>query len=201
MRIFYICSYGGCGSKILYEYLQNFGKVEHIHSRNPPDKLEYLGGRGEIKVKKYGEWFSGKKIPEEELYKYTVIYIYRNPVKSIYSRFTIKNHLKHIQTNTNNTLDDVLKTKTDLFGISEFYNNYTCHNKNRNYKIYCIKYEDLFNNFKILNETLGLPDNQTLYISKKETQREYDTEQVKVLEEIYKDVIDDMNNNKFIEIV
>ena len=42
-KIFYICSYGGSGSTMLANYLSNFGKVFHIHSRYPPKKLTYTG--------------------------------------------------------------------------------------------------------------------------------------------------------------
>ena len=42
-KIFYVCSYGGSGSKMLCAALRKYGKVEHIHSRNPPDKLCYIG--------------------------------------------------------------------------------------------------------------------------------------------------------------
>lgn len=40
---YYICSYGGCGSTVLMNYLSNFGNVYHIHDRYPPSKLKYVG--------------------------------------------------------------------------------------------------------------------------------------------------------------
>ena len=43
MKTFYVCSYGGCGSKMLCNALQNYGHVKHVHSRYPPDKLQYIG--------------------------------------------------------------------------------------------------------------------------------------------------------------
>lgn len=87
-KIFYVCSYGGCGSKMLCNALRKFGKVEHVHSRKPPDKLQYIGKNGGGNV--YCEWFNGIIIPDDELNKYFVIYIYKNPVKSIMSRFIIR---------------------------------------------------------------------------------------------------------------
>lgn len=95
-KTFYICSYGGCGSKMLCTALEKYGNVKHIHSRKPPNKLEYIGK--EHGGTSYHEWFNGVVIPEEKLKNYYVIYIYRNPVCSIQSRFTNKNHLKHVQT-------------------------------------------------------------------------------------------------------
>ena len=40
---YYICSYGGTGSTVLFNYLANFGNVYHIHDRYPPKKLQYIG--------------------------------------------------------------------------------------------------------------------------------------------------------------
>ena len=42
-KVFYVCSYGGCGSKMLCEYLAHFGTIKHVHSRNPPNKLTQIG--------------------------------------------------------------------------------------------------------------------------------------------------------------
>ena len=113
-KIFYVCSYGGCGSKMLCKYLSNFGEVKHIHSRNPPNKLEYIYDNkykltefnyrnlicdNNYNDYKYNEWFNNIEIPKNELNNYYVIYIYKNPVKSIYSRFKNIKHLTHIQVN------------------------------------------------------------------------------------------------------
>ena len=97
-----------------------------------------------------------EKIPENQINNYRIIYIYKNPINSILSRFTNPNHLQHIQTNKNTKIIDLLKTEKDLYGIKEFYNNYT-KNEKRNYKILCIKYEDLFENQNILSKiyTIG----------------------------------------------
>jgi len=38
---YYICSYGGSGSTILFNYLSHFGNVYHIHDRYPPNNLQY----------------------------------------------------------------------------------------------------------------------------------------------------------------
>tara|TARA_B110000285_G_C14866589_1_gene487139 strand:- start:488 stop:664 length:177 start_codon:yes stop_codon:yes gene_type:complete len=43
IKNFYICSYGGCGSKMLTAALSNYGNTQHIHSKTPPDKLEFIG--------------------------------------------------------------------------------------------------------------------------------------------------------------
>ena len=185
MTTFYVCSYGGSGSKMLCNALSKYGNVEHIHYRNPPLELEYIGNKNGVKC--YREWFNGVKIPKDELHKYTVIYIYRNPVASILSRFYIPEHLEHVQVDKNIKLQDVLNEKKDLYGITEFYNNYT-ESKKRNYPIYCIKYEDIFNKQNEISKILNVGP---LNLSNKSTAERRNHE----LEYIYKDLIDKMSKN------
>jgi len=189
VKKFYVCSYGGSGSKMLYLALNKYGKVKHIHSRNPPNKLEYIGN--EKGGKTYCEWFNGIVIPEAELKDYYVIYIYRNPSFSIPSRFTKSKHLVHIQTNRSIKLNDVLTTKKDLYKIREFHDNYTKPNEKRNYKIYCIKYEDIFDKQDELSNLLGIGKlNMVNQSIRKNSNKE--------LDKIYADLIEEMNKNNFI---
>lgn len=190
-KIFYICSYGGCGSTMLCDALKKYGKSVHVHSRNPPDKLEYCGN--EKGGKTYLEWFNGIVIPENELENYYVIYIYRNPSFAIPSRFKNPAHLEHIQINKTIKLNNVLSSGKDLYKIKDFYDNYTKTNKNRNYKIYCIKYEDIFDKQDELSNLLkigklNLVDKSSRKIS------------IKKLDNIYSDLINEMNKNDFITI-
>ena len=95
VKKFYVCSYGGSGSTLLCQSLKKYGKTYHIHSRKPPKELEFVGNEGGGRA--YCEWFNGAKIPKnckDEIY---VIYIYKNPVNAILSRFETTEHLKHIQ--------------------------------------------------------------------------------------------------------
>jgi hypothetical protein len=188
---FYICSYGGSGSTMLANALRKLkvGIVEHIHSRKPPNKLEYIGKKNGGNV--YCEWFNGIPIPEAELENYYVIYIYRNPVYSILSRFHMKAHLEHIQVNKNIKLQEVLNKEKDLYKIKEFYNNYTTPNDKRNYKIIAVKYEDLFDKQDELSELLGI---DKLNLVNKSTRKNTRPK----LNKIYKDLIETMNKNPFI---
>lgn len=204
LQTYYVCSFGGCGSTLLCEYLSKFGKVKHIHSRLPPDKLMYVGNENAIN-KTYNEWFNDVLIPENNVQNYKVIYIYKNPIKAIYSRFVLKKiphiqHLRHIQCDNNGfiRLMDVIDTKKDLYKIEEFFDNYT-RPKERNYKIYCVKYEDFWDNIEVFNQIVGIPSMPDLYPKKKETIRNgvYDA----VLQEIYQNLINKMNNKSFIEII
>jgi hypothetical protein len=191
VKTFYVCSYGGCGSKMLCNALKQFGKVEHVHSRKPPDKLQYIGKNGGGDA--YSEWFNGKNIPDDKIKDYIVIYIYRNPSFSIESRFKIKNHLIHIQSDENINFNDVLDTGNDLYKIREFYDNYTLPNAERNYKIYSVKYEDIFDRQDELSNVLGVGK---LNLVNKSTRLKCNER----LSEIYKDFIDIMNKNEFIMI-
>jgi hypothetical protein len=189
--VFYVCSYGGSGSTMLGKALSKFGKVYHIHNRYPPDKLEYVNGRADTPWG--GGTFNGIVIPDEELHRYCVIYIYRNPSFSILSRFKLSLHLEHIEADPTITLDQVLTTKKDLYKIREFYDNYTVPKKSRNYKIYCIKYEELFDK---QNELSSLIDVDCLNLVNSSNR----THSHPILEEIYSELIEIINDNNFITI-
>jgi len=209
-RKFYVCSYGGCGSWMLCHYLENFGKTFHIHSRNPPNNLTYVGKVNDTnkKSKTLDEWFNSILIKTDDLQKYTVIYLYKNPIQSILSRFIGKNntcdrnHLKNIQCDKNGNikLNEVLRTKQDLYKLDEFFDNYTkvkTTETRRNYQIYCVKYEDFWKNIKSFNETIKIPDVEPLYPTRKETVR---TMMFYELNHIYTPLIKKMNGMEFIEI-
>lgn len=85
-----------------------------------------------------------------------MLYIYRNPNFSILSRFIYPIHLEHIQCDINIKLEDVLSTGEDLYKIREFYDNYVKPNEKRNYKIYCVKYEDIFSKQDELSKLLNI---------------------------------------------
>jgi hypothetical protein len=203
-RTFYVCSYGGCGSYMLCEYLKNFGNIKHIHSRKPPSILSKITN----------EWFNNEHILGTDINNYTVIYIYKNPIKSIYSRFVIKKqcelnsctyipyseHQQHVQCDrTDITIDQCMEENKDLFKLEEFFDNYTTRNQIKNYPIYCIKYEDFWENIELFNEKLNLPNEHHLYPIRRETPREREVPE-KLLS-IYRPLIEKMNNLNFIEIV
>jgi len=197
---YYVCSYGGCGSYMLCDYLRQFGKVEHIHSRSPPIHLEYIGAKNTLNPV-YGEWFNGISIPDNELTNYKVIYLYKDPVKAIYSRFSNPDHLLHIQCDSTIKLDQVIKSNKDLYGLEEFFENYTKSNQNRNYHIYCVKYEDFWTHISEFNQQLGLPDIPALYPVKKETPIKEKEKYNKALYKIYKSLIKKMDKMDFIQII
>lgn len=201
---FYVCSSGGCGSTIIYNYLSNFGNVYHIHDRYPPSKLCYTGSINTMEPV-YNEWFNNTEIPDEKLVNYRVIFIYRNPIDVIFSRFALPKgpnipHMKNIKCNNNGEIyfGDVLKLGKDLYKLEEFFDNYTLP-KNRNYPIYCFKYEYFFNNIQIFNKILDIPDIKSLYPVKNERKKTYTY--VKELLSIYYSLIHKMKGMRFIEII
>ena len=203
-KVFYVCSSGGCGSTILFNYLKNFGNVYHVHDRYPPNKLEYIGKENTDKDV-YSEWFNGVQIPEEKLHNYKVIFIHRHPIQVIYSRFAQRHgpnvtHLKNIKCDNGGNINifDVLKSGKDLYKMEEFFDNYTIP-KDRNYSIYCVKYELLWENIPLFNRLMGIPDIKGLYPEKHERPKQLQF--LVQLTAIYNSLINKMKSMRFIEII
>jgi hypothetical protein len=201
---YYICSIGGCGSTVLFNYLSLFGNVYHIHDRFPPNNLSYVGTEN-TNEDIYSEWFNGKEIPTEKLINYKVIFIYRNPIPTIFSRFAQAkgpniNHLKNIKCDNNGNINiyDVIRSKRDLYKMEEFFDNYILP-KTRNYDIYAIKYELFWDNIVLFNKIIGIPDIKKLYPVRQERAKKYSF--VKELNFIYRSLIFKMNKMNFIEII
>jgi len=201
---FYVCGTGGCGSTIIYNYLKLFGNSYHIHDRYPPEKLCYVGAEN-TNSPVYSEWFNKTEIPEDKLKSYKVIFVYRNPIQVIFSRFISPSgpnipHLQHIKCKNNGKIyfKDIIASGNDLYGLEEFFDNYTIPKK-RNYDIICVKYEDFFNNISIFNNALGIPDIKELYPVKCERVKIFTF--VNELCIIYNSLIQKMKMMKFIEFV
>ena len=136
-------------------------------------------------------------MPDDLVEKTKVIYLYKDPVKAIMSRFWERRHLKNVECpDLDVTIDDVINQKKDLFGIEEFYDNYTVP-FDRNYKIYCIKYEALFNELGRVNELLGVSDVKELHFKRNERKRDVK----EGLEDVYKNLKDKMDKMDSIEII
>lgn len=207
-RHFYVCSYGGSGSTMLMKYLSHFGNSYHIHSRFPPRQLTYTGNLHTDRPVHF-ESFNDVLIPEDEVGNYTVIFIYRDPVKAIYSSFIDTtshpgyigcciDHLKHIGCREIH-LSEIAAKQTDLYGLEHFFEQYTTRlvSPPRNYTIHCVKYEDFYENLSRFNEAIGIPDVPELYPEKREkTRPPYSKE---ILEKIYQPLKEKMREMAFIE--
>jgi hypothetical protein len=80
--------------------------------------------------------------------------------------------------------------------MEDFFDNYV-NNNERNYNIYCVKYEMFWNNISIFNKALGIPDIIHLYPERKEKPKQLLF--MNELNIIYKRLILKMNSMKFIE--
>ena len=113
----------------------------------------------------------------------------------------IKKHItswKNLSRNDQCTIEDVIQQGKDLYGIQEFFDNYTKPNPKRNYKIICVKYEELFEKQNELSELLNIGP---LNLIKKESKRTINEENEKSLNEIYRDLKNTMNCMSFITII
>ena len=189
-RHFYVCSFGGCGSWLITNYLSNFGVVHHIHSRKPPSPVLTVS---------HGEHFS-TTLPLQQTA--TVVYVYRDPLhalSSICRRFLLHDHLKNIEClDPFVTMADAVENQKDAFGLTEFYRNYTTPNPHRTYRIYCVKYENFFEKLPEFNRTLGLYNNPKMYPLKKETKTEANS--VVGLSTVYASLQEEMRQRPFITI-
>ena len=159
MTVFYVCSFGGCGSTALARYLGNFGsRVYHVHSRCPPPRL--------TEVDLFTEHFTDVPVDERGV---RVIFVYRDPVRAILSRFESPAHLKNIEC-APTTLAEVVSSGRDLYGLSEFFSNYLDARK-RCYPILFVKYEALFTHMPLLHRMLGIPMRPGVTLERRETLR------------------------------
>ena len=178
---------------MLCHYLKHFGDVHLVHSRYPPVNLTHVGNKNTLKPI-HNQWFSCSPVPERELHEYTVIFLYENPVSTLYYRFG-HHHLYNIQSKyPQSTIDQMVSTKKDLFGIQEFYLNYM-RARTSNYSIYYVKYEDFYDNIDTFNAVFNLPSIPDIYPIKPELP-EFPCQ--KELSELYKGIINDMEYKPFI---
>ena len=199
-KTYYICSYGGSGSKMLQSYLSNFGNTFHIHSRNPPLKLTRVG------TEDHPEWFNNielkpildRQLPFNQIENIKVIFIYRNPIYAIHSRIIPRathristDHLDHISCDHWN-IESVIGNMMDLWELEDFFDNYTIKNSKRNYSIYCVNYDKFWNNISSFNKIIDIPDIPILYPTKKETK--YDLVYEEELGKIYKNMLEKIEN-------
>ena len=171
MPVFYVCSFGGSGSTALCRYLGNFGsRVYHVHSRRPPPRL--------TEVDLFTEHFTNVPVKDPDV---RVLFVYRDPVRAILSRFESPVHLKNIEC-APTTLEAVVASGQDLYGLSEFFYNYLDSRK-RNYPILFVKYEALFTHLPLVHRMLGIPQKPGIALERRETLRVRPEE--KALRDIY----------------
>ncbi len=168
-RQFFVCSYGGCASWTIADFLGRYGTVHHIHSRQPPEFLSLPVSR-----KALNRWF-GKGTKEhfsrsrrhrlEDTSNCTVIYLYAKPVYSIFSRRAFsRRHLKSIGVTGTNlrklskmSRSEYLDGGVDLIGYEQFFDNYVVAGVNRNYNIVAVNVQKLWESLENFFTDLKLP--------------------------------------------
>ena len=185
---FYVCSCGGSGSYMLTYALKKYGNVYHVHTRTPPIELKYAKH----------DMFTDEKVPPECIKNHYVIYLYRNPARvlctGVFNGEDRERHLNNIQSpDTQSTVDDIILYKEDLYGLCDFYKNYTSVNKSFNYKIICVKFEDLFKKKDELSAFLNVGP-----LNLKMKSNMYVDSRYKELADIYESLINEMEKNESI---
>lgn len=182
-RLFLVCSYGGSGTSMLTRKLVKYGTARPIHSL-PPAKLE--GYRDCV--------FSGEELSEEELNKTTVIYIYKNPVNAVYSRYNKEHFRRYLR--FENSFDDLVEQKRDVFNLEKFFDAWTDPSTERNYKVICVKYDEIFEKEEELCKVLGIGK---LGLVKRETKREMPHRDI--VEKVYEKLNQKIEAMPFIKVV
>ena len=194
-RIFYVCSFGGCGSTMLSKFLKRYGLVFHVHSRVPPEKLTTVIETPHKPFAK--EWFSDTLAPQQK--RITVIYLYRNPTYTLLAETGAKGkrlynplHLKNIQVKAvvpatiQAYIKDSIENNTENLGYGEFFENYTSAIIPKNYDIYCMDYDRIWDNLEEIYFALGLPlGDVDKFPKKKDRDRQYNDSDVEGLNVIY----------------
>lgn len=194
--IFYVCSYGGSGSTMLTRFLSQYGTAYHIHSLIPPQYLTYPINA------KFIDNFSTVKVPENELKRCKVIYIFRNPTSaqiSVYCDYH-RVHLEYPNPGDKSLfpvkLQEYVARGKNTLNYGRHYNNYMCH-ANRNYEIIGVNYHKLWDDSILtrLCKKLELPDSAAVkFPPKKEKPHQPQSELVPGLNKMNAGLIGIINN-------
>lgn len=190
--VFYVCSYGGCGSTMLTKFLSQYGTTYHVHSAQPPTKLTHPIDTT------YIDNFSSVPVPESELSRCKVIYIFRNPTHaqiSVYGEY----HRAHLELPNPekypNTLAEYALAGVDTLKYKQHYLNYMKF-ESRNYQIIGVNYHKLWDRDTLeeLFWALQLPPGAILkFPHKAERTHNTPTEIVDALNVINTELIDIIN--------
>jgi hypothetical protein len=226
-RTYVIVSYGGSGSKMLSGWISDqpnsyVKMVRHMHDPNPPVQLHEF--RKPINEASHQADYRNRHIPggmfpeetalipEDKYEDYRFIYIFKDPVEGLVSRYGY-GHCMHVGgdcgTDDKNfpPLYEYAEKGEDWFKIGTFFNNWTTKSEARKYPVLAVNYHKIWDNVETLVEALGLPpETAKTFPARTETVRNDETakkdgagkpggvnmahtEEVRVLlREMYKDV-------------
>lgn len=194
----YVCSYGGSGSKMLNSFLKRYYNSIHLHDGNPPKKLTIPGL---FNKNKSDNTFGIREIDPNLVH---VIFIFRSPVDAYLSRGENIAHCKNIDGDYENHISDkneYVKNGVDILKYKNHFKNYTTNN-GKNYNVICINYHKLWDNLEDVFNALDIPLSEIdKFPVRKETIKEVDDFVLKGLEEMYSDIIKDINNWPAVKII
>lgn len=208
MREFYVCSYGGCGSKMLVKFLSEYGNAYHIHDRWPPKQLTHT------KIKKHSdlildehEWNIARTFTDEknDNPEAKVIFIYSYPEFSLTTScawsklhwdnigITDISKLTYNNGDTPISKDDYLKQSADNAYYIEFYENYM--RGNVDYDIIAINFHKIWDNIPTLENILKIDFKDFPEPNKNKIERELE------LMNVYKNLRKEMDDLPGVHIV
>jgi len=171
-RTYIVVSYGGCGSKMLAGWLAQLPRkyakhVYHFHDKRPPDILRELPPpprpstrERDFRARRFpgGGRFRTETKPVADLDDYRVLYIFKDPVEAMVSRFGY-GHCKHLDGDCGveqsfPKLDVYAQQGIDRMGLLAFFEAYTSPQK---YPIIALNYHKLWQNREAVMSALGLP--------------------------------------------
>ncbi|CAM9598033.1 unnamed protein product, partial [Discosporangium mesarthrocarpum] len=183
-RVYYIVSFGGCGSKMLGGWLYDRGrqlvtKVFHFHDPHPPERLYQttvgMYAHNTLRNMRYREYkfpegdfsFPSSGAEVRDIDSYRVVVIFRDPAEALISRY-FRGHSRQIPRALTLTLI-CLREPTcsyaeeagDRLGLASFFYNF-CKpggggRPRRNYPVVCINYHKIWDNPEAVVRALGLP--------------------------------------------
>jgi len=156
-KVFYVCSYGGCGSWMVVNFLSKYGYSYHMHKRKVPAYIDKIWDKDEIIKEHESRHTTSCKFPETDNYQNYIIFIYSKPLFSLSCRNSHGDkHWKNIGVDSS-TLSKIqrphnpknlLECSEDLIKYEEFWDNYVFHKCNL--PILCLNYHFLWDNLNIL---------------------------------------------------
>eukprot|EP00622_Pseudochattonella_farcimen_P002359 FR737272.1.p1 GENE.FR737272.1~~FR737272.1.p1 ORF type:complete len:249 (+),score=26.57 FR737272.1:92-748(+) len=144
----------------------------HLHDRHPPDAMRAMPKPPTPTMKadyRTGRFPGGSKfkldtpaVAEANMDEYRVVYLYKDPVESLVSRYGW-GHCNHIQGDCGANeaawpkLDKYAEQGVDRMRLSDHFNAFMRPANMRNYPVIAINYHKLWDNLPAVMEALGLP--------------------------------------------
>jgi hypothetical protein len=186
-RKFVVASYGGSGSRMLTNYLKNFGAAVQLHDRLPPVHLTKLTSditdcRG-AQTEKYCfiSRFSRQFVPPSTVSNFTIVFVFRDPIEALLSRAWVKPtcndlngsdcrglaHCQHIQGDTCTEVpspQEYALRRNDTFRLLDHYAAFAHPTLSPNFNLIAVNYHKIWDAWPALMHELGVPASEAAAI-------------------------------------